>query len=155
MLGALWVARGGVEPPTFRFSVGRSYQLSYLAGCTRRGEARAHSTRAGARSRKRPRPWERAGGEVADGTDYRGHMADDVDIRHRISELVNTEHTLRQQLAAGEISTADEHERLRRVETELDQCWDLLRQRQALRDSGGDPSQAEPRSESTVEGYLG
>ena len=25
------VARGGVEPPTFRFSVGRSYQLSYLA----------------------------------------------------------------------------------------------------------------------------
>jgi hypothetical protein len=30
---ASWVvARGGVEPPTFRFSVGRSYQLSYLAG---------------------------------------------------------------------------------------------------------------------------
>src|SRR4051812_3607635 len=28
------VARGGVEPPTFRFSVGRSYQLSYLAGTT-------------------------------------------------------------------------------------------------------------------------
>ena len=27
----LCVARGGVEPPTFRFSVGRSYQLSYLA----------------------------------------------------------------------------------------------------------------------------
>ncbi|MEY4137651.1 MAG: hypothetical protein RL205_1779 [Actinomycetota bacterium] len=27
----LMVARGGVEPPTFRFSVGRSYQLSYLA----------------------------------------------------------------------------------------------------------------------------
>jgi hypothetical protein len=27
------VARGGVEPPTFRFSVGRSYQLSYLAWC--------------------------------------------------------------------------------------------------------------------------
>jgi hypothetical protein len=27
----LGVARGGVEPPTFRFSVGRSYQLSYLA----------------------------------------------------------------------------------------------------------------------------
>ena len=29
--GFLVVARGGVEPPTFRFSVGRSYQLSYLA----------------------------------------------------------------------------------------------------------------------------
>ena len=32
LLIAHWVvARGGVEPPTFRFSVGRSYQLSYLA----------------------------------------------------------------------------------------------------------------------------
>ena len=31
------VARGGVEPPTFRFSVGRSYQLSYLAGPCRKG----------------------------------------------------------------------------------------------------------------------
>ncbi len=29
--GRVVVARGGVEPPTFRFSVGRSYQLSYLA----------------------------------------------------------------------------------------------------------------------------
>ncbi len=25
------MARGGVEPPTYRFSGGRSYQLSYLA----------------------------------------------------------------------------------------------------------------------------
>ncbi len=31
------VARGGVEPPTFRFSGGRSYQLSYLAGHRPRG----------------------------------------------------------------------------------------------------------------------
>jgi Protein of unknown function (DUF2630) len=82
-------------------------------------------------------------------------MAEDVDIRSHISELVSTEHSLREQLAAGEISSAEEHERLRRVETELDQCWDLLRQRQALRDSGGDPSRATARSESTVEGYLG
>jgi hypothetical protein len=82
-------------------------------------------------------------------------MAEDVDIRHRITELVDTERTLRQQLAAGEISTTEEHEQLRRVETELDQCWDLLRQRQALRDAGDDPSRAAARSESTVEGYLG
>ena len=84
-----------------------------------------------------------------------GHLAEDVDIRHHISELVSTERALREQLAAGEISTDDEHERLRRVETELDQCWDLLRQREALRDSGGNPDQAAARSESTVEGYLG
>ena len=98
---------------------------------------------------------QRAHGLPCAGNDYRGRMAEDVDIRHHISELVNTEHALRAQLAAGEISTDEEHERLRRVETELDQCWDLLRQRQALRDSGGDPNRAVPRSESTVEGYLG
>ncbi len=28
--GLFTVARGGVEPPTYRFSGGRSYQLSYL-----------------------------------------------------------------------------------------------------------------------------
>jgi predicted nuclease with TOPRIM domain len=82
-------------------------------------------------------------------------MTDDVDIRHHISELVRTERSLREQLATGEISTDEEHERLRRVETELDQCWDLLRQRQALRDSGGNPDTAAARPENTVEGYLG
>ncbi|MDQ1615052.1 MAG: hypothetical protein QOJ60_991 [Actinomycetota bacterium] len=34
------VARGGVEPPTFRFSVGRSYQLSYLAEADAEGGRR-------------------------------------------------------------------------------------------------------------------
>jgi hypothetical protein len=29
------VVRGGVEPPTFRFSGGRSYQLSYLTSVPR------------------------------------------------------------------------------------------------------------------------
>jgi uncharacterized protein YjaG (DUF416 family) len=82
-------------------------------------------------------------------------MAEDVDIRHHITELVSTERTLREQLAGGEISTDEEHQRLRQVETELDQCWDLLRQRQALRDSGGNPNDAAARSENTVEGYLG
>jgi hypothetical protein len=82
-------------------------------------------------------------------------MPEDPDIRSRITELVSTERSLREQLANGEISTDDEHQRLRRVETELDQCWDLLRQRQALRDWGGDPERAAARPESTVEGYLG
>jgi hypothetical protein len=82
-------------------------------------------------------------------------MAEDVDIRHHITELVSSERALREQLAAGEISTDEEHERLRRVETELDQCWDLLRQRQALREFGGDADGAAARSENTVEGYLG
>jgi Protein of unknown function (DUF2630) len=86
---------------------------------------------------------------------YRVGMAEDVQIRHRITELVELERSLREQLAAGEISTDDEHARLRQVETELDQCWDLLRQRQALREFGDDPARAQARSEGTVEGYLG
>jgi predicted nuclease with TOPRIM domain len=82
-------------------------------------------------------------------------MAEDVEIRHHISELVDLERSLRERLSAGEITTDEEHERLRQVEVELDQCSDLLRQRQALRDSGGDPDTAAPRAERTVEGYLG
>jgi len=41
------------------------------------------------------------------------------------------------------------------VEIELDQCWDLLRQRRALRETGGDPSGATVRPPDQVEGYLG
>ena len=82
-------------------------------------------------------------------------MADDIDIRQHITELVGLERSLRDQLAAGTITTDVEHERLRRVETELDQCWDLLRQRDALRAAGDDPSKAAPRSEDVVEKYLG
>src|SRR5690349_1474911 len=43
------VARGGVEPPTFRFSVGRSYQLSYLAN-----EREAYRDRSGPPNRPEP-----------------------------------------------------------------------------------------------------
>jgi hypothetical protein len=82
-------------------------------------------------------------------------MADDVEIRHRISALVQEERALRDQLSAGDISSDDEHERLRVVETELDQCWDLLRQRQALRDAGDDPGKASARPAEVVEKYLG
>ncbi len=94
-------------------------------------------------------------GDVRGTSYYRGRMAEDVDIRQHISDLVTSERSLRERLAAGAISSDEEHEQLRRVEVELDRCWDLLRQRQALRDSGGDPDRAAARSESTVEGYLG
>ena len=42
------VARGGVEPPTFRFSVGRSYQLSYLAEGSRLGRSSSGQNLTGA-----------------------------------------------------------------------------------------------------------
>jgi hypothetical protein len=79
----------------------------------------------------------------------------DNDALGRINDLVAEEKALRQQLQHGEISESDEHDRLRRVETELDQCWDLLRQRRALRETGGDPSEAAVRPADEVEGYLG
>jgi hypothetical protein len=40
------------------------------------------------------------------------------------------------------------------VEVELDRCWDLLRQRRALRDAGMSPEQAHVRDAGTVEHYL-
>ncbi len=79
----------------------------------------------------------------------------DADALARIHELVAEEKALREQLQHGDISATEEHERLRRVETELDQCWDLLRQRRALRDTGGDPREAAVRPPDQVEGYLG
>jgi predicted nuclease with TOPRIM domain len=82
-------------------------------------------------------------------------MTEDLDIQHRIHALIDEEHRLREALGRAEITPAEEHERLRRVEVELDQCWDLLRQRRARREYGRDPHQAEARPEGTVEGYLG
>ena len=43
--------------------------------------------------------------------------------------------------------------RLEAIRVELDQCWDLLRQRRALRDSGQDPNRAHVRPASVVEKY--
>ena len=72
----------------------------------------------------------------------------------RIHDLVAEERALREQLMHGDITESEEHERLRRVETELDQCWDLLRQRRALRETGGDPREASVRPPGQVEDYL-
>jgi Protein of unknown function (DUF2630) len=79
----------------------------------------------------------------------------DNDALSRINELVAEEKSLREQLQHGEISESEENKRLRQLEIELDQCWDLLRQRRALRETGGDPRDAEVRPADEVEGYLG
>ena len=82
-------------------------------------------------------------------------MAEDSDIQARIKSLIDEEHSLRQALGAGEITAEEEHERLNSLEVELDQCWDLLRQRRARREYGENPEQAELREQGTVETYLG
>jgi hypothetical protein len=79
----------------------------------------------------------------------------DNDALSRINELVAEEKALRDQLQHGKISESEEHKRLHQLEIELDQCWDLLRQRRALRETGGDPRDAAVRPADEVEGYLG
>lgn len=81
-------------------------------------------------------------------------MAEDNDTLSRINALVAEEKELRAKVQRGEISEDEEHSRLRAVETQLDQCWDLLRQRRALRETGGDPQDAHVRPGDQVEGYL-
>jgi hypothetical protein len=76
-------------------------------------------------------------------------MADDL-IR-QIDELVDEEHQLRSRV--GDVSDAD-RARLRELEVQLDQCWDLLRQRRARAEFGEDPEDAATRSPEVVERYL-
>jgi hypothetical protein len=82
-------------------------------------------------------------------------VADDIDIQQHIRGLIDEEHTLRERLGAGEISVEEENSRLRSLEVELDQCWDLLRQRRARREFGENPQDAQVRDASTVENYRG
>lgn len=72
-------------------------------------------------------------------------MASDEDIHARIKALIEEEHSL---------SGSGSGERRRELEEQLDQCWDLLRQRQAQREFGGNADDARPRPVSEVENYL-
>jgi hypothetical protein len=75
---------------------------------------------------------------------------DETDILSRIHALVDEEHSLRE----GTEHTEDQRTRMAKIEADLDQCWDLLRQRRAKRQYDEDPGEAEVRSTSTVENYL-
>jgi hypothetical protein len=81
----------------------------------------------------------------------------DESITARIEKLVTEEQDLRsreQTDSSDSGAIARDRDRLRSVELELDRCWDLLRQRRALRDAGSDPEQAKPRDADIVEHYL-
>jgi hypothetical protein len=77
---------------------------------------------------------------------------DDDQIHGRIEQLVAEEHKLWSEESSGQASE-DERRRLDELKVSLDQCWDLLRQRRALREEGGDPDDAQVRSEDVVERY--
>lgn len=81
----------------------------------------------------------------------------DEGITARIERLVAEEHALRNRERDDSTDTERlqrDRERLDSLGLELDRCWDLLRQRRALRDAGADPDAARPREASTVERYL-
>jgi hypothetical protein len=78
---------------------------------------------------------------------------DDASLLDQINALVHEEHTLREQAQDGRIEGDEEQARLRDLEVQLDQCWDLLRQRRARREFGEDPEGAHVRPAGEVEGY--
>jgi hypothetical protein len=73
----------------------------------------------------------------------------DQPVLNYIQRLVAEEQRLYQQ---GKLPHAD-RKRLAQLQVELDQCWDLLRQRRALRDVGLDPEDAQVRPSQIVENY--
>ena len=82
---------------------------------------------------------------------------DDQSILGRIEALVGEEHALldrEQDDAVDEEALEADRRRREELSVELDRCWDLLRQRRALRDAGQDPDEAHARDASTVEKYL-
>jgi hypothetical protein len=76
---------------------------------------------------------------------------DDRSILQHISELVEEERSL----VAGGTPHPSAEARLKHVGEQLDQCWDLLRQRRAKREFGEDPDAAQVRDVGTVERYEG
>lgn len=72
---------------------------------------------------------------------------DDNAIFERLRSLTDEEHVIHQQGAEGDAA------RLQDIEVMLDQCWDLLRQRRAKREFGGDPDEARVRPPDVVEHY--
>jgi len=76
----------------------------------------------------------------------------DREISARISELVAEEHRL-ERAHVGQALSEDEHTQMTTLSVELDQCWDLLRQRRARREMGQNPDDVASRPERVVEGY--
>jgi Protein of unknown function (DUF2630) len=77
---------------------------------------------------------------------------EDAQVHNRIEQLVAEEQELYERGAGGGLSP-DEHRRLEAIKVGLDQAWDLLRQRRALRTAGRDPDAAQVRDPDTVEHY--
>ena len=73
----------------------------------------------------------------------------DQSVLQHIERLVAEE----EQLNATPEQASASQQRLKEIGVSLDRCWDLLRQRRALREFGRDPDEARVRSAETVEKY--
>jgi Protein of unknown function (DUF2630) len=80
-------------------------------------------------------------------------MTDDANVHGEIERLVAEEHELWERESGG-AATESDRRRLEEVKVALDRCWDLLRQRRGLRETGGNPDRAELRRAEVVEEYL-
>ncbi|MDP9116934.1 MAG: DUF2630 family protein [Actinomycetota bacterium] len=78
---------------------------------------------------------------------------DDTTILDHIHDLVAEEHRLRESHRGTGLSSED-RQRLQALEVQLDQAWDLLRQRRAREELGEDPDEAKTRPIDEVESYL-
>ncbi|MFN8124584.1 MAG: DUF2630 family protein [Thermoleophilia bacterium] len=78
---------------------------------------------------------------------------DDRQLHDLIEALVREEHRLLDAGGDREGLSQDDHARLGKVTTMLDQAWDLLRQRRAYEEAGLDPDEASTRPAEVVEGY--
>jgi hypothetical protein len=72
---------------------------------------------------------------------------DDTAIFDQLRTLADEERAIREQGQQGDAA------RLEDIEVMLDQCWDLLRQRRARREFGGNPDDAHVRDPNVVEHY--
>jgi hypothetical protein len=84
----------------------------------------------------------------------------DEQVQAKIEELEQEERRLRTDESEAAEADADDQvardaQRLEAIRIELDQLWDYLRQRRALRDAGQDPDNAQIRDPGTVERYWG
>ena len=77
---------------------------------------------------------------------------EDAQVHGSIEKLVAEEHELWEREAAG-VATDDDRRRLESIKVSLDQSWDFLRQRRALREAGRDPDDADVRAPGVVETY--
>ncbi len=77
---------------------------------------------------------------------------DDNTILQRVSELTDEERELEESHEKAKLSE-EKLARLKAIEIELDQCWDLLRRRRARRHAGLDPDEETIRPADVVEHY--